>query len=148
MGEAIKGGDRPREVNDEAMVEIGETDSRLDLLDCDSWFDVMVMFTEGRGSMSDMASVNVLRLGIHEDVIQVDYHEDIGQVLEDVGHKVLKCVRHKGKFHCHDKRFNGAISNPKCGLPLVTKGSAEFIVPSEWIKFGVDCGKAQLVDKV
>ena len=103
MGEAIKGGDRPRGVNDEAMVEIGETDSQLDLLDCDSWFGVMVMFTEGHGSASVMASVNVLRLGIHEDVVQVDYHEDIGQVLEDVGHKVLECVRHQGKFYCHDK---------------------------------------------
>ena len=95
-----------------------------------------------------MASVNVLQLGIHEDVVQVDYHKDIGQVLEDVGPKVLTCVRCKGKFLYHDKRFNWAISNPKRGLPLVTKGGAEFVVPGEWIKFSVDCGKAQLVDKV
>ena len=42
------------------MVEIGETNSQLDLLDCDSWFVMKVMFTEVRESALDMVSVNVL----------------------------------------------------------------------------------------
>ena len=77
MGEAIKRGDHLQEVDDETMVEIGEADSQLDLLDigwgwppangfgfgciyCNSWFDVKVMFMEARESASDMVLVNIL----------------------------------------------------------------------------------------
>ena len=95
-----------------------------------------------------MVLVNILQLRIHEDVIQVDHHEDVRQVLEDVIHEVLKCGQRIGKSHWHDKKFKGAILSLKRGFPLVTRGSVDIVVPGMWIKLGVDFSQAQLVNEV
>ena len=76
----------------------------------------------------DMVMMNVLRLRVYEDVIQVDHHKNIGHILEDVIHKVLKCGWHIGKSHWHDKKFKGAISGPKHCFPFVTRGNVDIVV--------------------
>ena len=68
--------------------------------------------------------------------------------MEDVVHKVLKCGRPICMSHWHDKKFKGAIAGPKHCFPFVTRGNANIVVTGTQVKFGVDFGRAELVNEV
>ena len=51
------------------------------------WLDVKVVFAETCEHTSDMIPMERLRFGVHEDVVQIDHHEYVGHILEDVVHK-------------------------------------------------------------
>ena len=89
-----------------------------------------------------------LQFGVHEHVIQIDHHKHVGHILEDVVHKVLKSRWGIGKSHRHDQEFEGAIASPKCCLPPVAGGNANVVVTSTQVKFGVDAGCPEVVNKV
>ena len=74
------------------------------------WLDVKVICTEACENPSDMVSVKALRFRIHEDVIQVDNHEHVGHVLEDIVHKVLEHGQHIGESHWHNKKFRKLLT--------------------------------------
>ena len=104
------------------------------------WFNMKVIFTEVSENMSDMVTMKSLQFGVHEDVVQIDYHKNVGHILEDVVHKVLKCGWCIGKSHWHDKKFEGAIVGPKHCFPFVTRGDANIVVTGAQVEFGVDFG--------
>ena len=104
------------------------------------WFNMKVIFMEASENTSDMVMMKILRCGVHEDVVQIDYHKHIGHILEDVIHKVLNCGQCVGKSHWHDKKFKGAIAGPKCCFPFVTGGNANIVVTSMQVNFGIDFG--------
>ena len=109
------------------------------------WFDVKVIFKEPHENALDMVMMNSLRLGVHKDVVQRDHHKNIGHILKDIVHKVLKCV---GKSHWHDKEFKGAIMGLKHCFPFVTRGDANIVVSGAHVTFGVDFGQTKLVNEV
>ena len=55
------------------------------------WFDMKIVFSEASEHTLDMVTMKCLRFGVHKDVVQIDHHENIGHILEDVVHEVLKC---------------------------------------------------------
>ena len=81
-----------------------------------------------------------LQFGVHEDVVQIDHHKNVGHILEDVVHKGLKCGQPVGMSHWNDKKFKGAIAGPKHCFPFVTRGDANIVVTGMQVKFGVDFG--------
>ena len=112
------------------------------------WLDVKVVVTEASEHSSDVITMKCLQFGVHEDVVQIDHHEHVGHILEDVVHKVLKSHWDIGKSHRHDQEFEGAIASPKCCLPLVAGGNVNVVVTGAQVEFGVDAGCPELVNKV
>ena len=111
------------------------------------WLDVKVVFMETCEHTLDMIPMERLQFRVHEDVVQIDHHEHVGHILEDVVHKVLKSRWGIGKSHRHDQEFEGAIASLKCCLPLAG-GNANVVVTGAQVEFGVDAGCPKLVNKV
>jgi hypothetical protein len=55
---------------------------------------VEVVMPESLQDLSYVATVVFHHLGVDEDVIGVDHHEDIGHVVEDIIHEILEGVGH------------------------------------------------------
>ena len=92
------------------------------------WLDVKVVFTEACEHTSDVIMMKRLQFRVHEDVIQIDHHEHVRHILEDVVHEVLKRRGGIGKSHWHDQEFEGAIASLKCCLLFVAGGDANVVV--------------------
>ena len=54
------------------------------------WFNMKVVFMEASEHASDVITMQHFQFGVHEDVVQIDHHEHVRHILEDVVHEVLK----------------------------------------------------------
>jgi hypothetical protein len=83
-----------------------------------------------------------------EDVVDVDYNEDVSQVLKDVIHEVLECCRSIGQSEWHDKGFEGPIACAKGGLPLLTRHDLNIVITCVKVELRVDIRTFKLVNEV
>ena len=83
-----------------------------------------------------------------EDVIEVDYYEDISHVSEDVVHEGLEHSRCISEPHQHDQELKGAIACSEGCLPLITCCDMNIIVARMEVNLGVDLRTAQLVEEI
>ncbi len=82
---------------------------------------------------------------VDEDVIKVDQHIDINDVMEEVVDDGLECCQRIGKSKGHDKGLKEAIAHPEGHLPLVTLLNAHQVVCTTEVKLGEDLGAMEAV---
>src|SRR6266481_1795226 len=109
---------------------------------------MQVVLSESCEDSSDVVAVFLDRVREDQDVIEVNNDEEVGHVLENIVHEVLKSSRGIGESHGHDQELKRAIACSECGLPLMTSSDADIVVACMQIKLGVDLGRAELVDEV
>jgi hypothetical protein len=111
-------------------------------------FDEEVVFSKSGQDHSDVFMMVVAVLRENEDVIEVDYNEDVSHVLEDVIHEELECCRGIHQSEWHDKVFEGAVTCAKGSLPLLTRSDPNIVISCTKVKLGVDVRTFELVDEV
>src|SRR6266481_7498133 len=109
---------------------------------------MQVVLLESCEDPLDMVAVFLDQVRKDQDIIKVDDNEEVGHVLENIVHEVLKSSRGIGKSHGHDQKFERAIVCLECGLPLMTSSDVDIVVACTQIKLGVYLGRAKLVDEV
>ena len=76
-----------------------------------------------------------------KNVVQIYNHKDIGHVVEDVVHEMLKGGWGVGRTKGHDKVLKRPISCTKGSFPLVSRGYPNVVVARLEIDLGEDlCG--------
>ena len=89
---------------------------------------MQVVFSESCEDPLDMVTVFVNQVQKDQNVVKVGNDKEVGHVLEDVIHEVLKSSRGIGKSHGHDQEFKRAIACLERGLPLMTSSDADIVV--------------------
>ena len=84
---------------------------------------------------------------INQDVIEVDYHIYIDQVVKDVGHKALKGCGGVHESEWHDKIFEHTVAGAESSFPFVPFSYPHIVIPNMEVDLWVDFGQVQLVDK-
>src|ERR1700731_1041533 len=78
--------------------------------------------------LSDMFNVLFQVLRVDEDVVEVDNHECVKEVGEDVIHEVLESGRCICEPKGHHTPFKGSVSGAECGLPFITLGDTDQVI--------------------
>ena len=73
-----------------------------------------------------------------EDVVQIYDNEDIGHVVEDVVHEMLKCGWGVGHTKGHDEVFERLVLCTKGSFPLVSQGYPNIVVAHLEVNLGED----------
>src|SRR3984957_18118431 len=85
---------------------------------------------------------------IDEDIIQIDDDVNVGEVVEDVVHEVLKGGWSVGKPRGHHQIFEKAVAGVEGSFPLVAFSNADIIVTGAEVDFSKDFRSPKLVDHV
>src|SRR6266481_6338063 len=112
------------------------------------WLNVEVVLSESREDPSDVAAVFLDRLRKDQNVIQVDDNKKVGHILKDVVHKVLESGRCICESHGHYEKLERAITSMKGGLPFMVGCYVDVIISCTKVEFGVNLGRAQLVNQI
>jgi hypothetical protein len=83
-----------------------------------------------------------------EDVVEVEYNEDVSHVLKDVIHEVLECCWSIRQSEWHDKVFERPIAGAKGCLPFLTRCDLNIVITRMKIKLGVDVRTFELVNEI
>ena len=68
-----------------------------------------------------------------QDVIQVDYDEDVGHVMEDVVHEMLECRWGVGHSEGHNEVLKRPVARVERGLPLMSGQDPNVVVSAmDW----------------
>jgi hypothetical protein len=84
---------------------------------------------------------------IDQDVVEVNYHIYIDQVMKDIIHEVLKGHRGVCESKWHNKVFEHAVMSAKGGFPFISFSYPHIVIPITEVDFQVDFGWSQLVNK-
>ena len=107
-----------------------------------------VMLAQSLEHPSDMDAVFFLRLAEDQNVIQVDYDEDVGHVAEDVVHEMLECRWGVGHSEGHNKVLKGTVARAERGLPLVSGRDPNVVVSRAEVDLREELGRPESVQEV
>ena len=74
---------------------------------------VQIVLAQSFQDASDMDLMIFKGIGEDEDIIEVDYYEDLSHVSEDKIHEGLEHIRGIGESHGHNQEFERAILGAK-----------------------------------
>ena len=66
---------------------------------------------------------------VNENVVKVNYHVYVDEVMENIVHEALKgcgCIRESKR---HNKVFKRAVASAECGFPLVSFSYPHIVIP-------------------
>ena len=109
---------------------------------------VETLFPEAAEDFSDVLLMVGRVVRVDEDVIEVDNHVDVEQVLEDVVHKTLEGYGSIDKSKRHDEPFKGSVLGPEGRFPFITFVDTYEVVHMPEVDLGVDASLLHSVEEV
>ena len=113
-----------------------------------SWVQEETILPEPSEYLSDMFNMLLRVLGVDEDVVEVDDHEQVEEVGEDVVHETLECGRCVGEPERHHTPFERSVAGAERGLPFVTLGDTDQVISMSEVKFRIDSGFSWNIKKI
>src|SRR5207245_2304131 len=111
-------------------------------------FSIELVFAEASEDFLDMSFVQLLVLGVDEDVVQIYDDTHIQEVCKDAINKPLESSRGVSEAEGHHQPLIGAIVHAEGGLPLIARGDADEVVGVVEIDLGIYFGFGRRVEEV
>src|SRR5437899_2118455 len=111
-------------------------------------FSIELVFAEASEDFLDMSLVQLLVLGIDEDVVKVYDNTHVQEVCEDAINKPLESSRGISEAKGHHQPLIGAVAHAEGGLPLIARGDADKVVGMVEIDLGIYFGFGRRVEEV
>ena len=105
-----------------------------------SWDQEETILPEPSEYLLDMFDMLFWVLRVDEDVIEVDNHEHVKEVREDIIHEVLESSRCICEPKGHHTPFKGSVSGAECGLLFITLSDTDQVICVLEVEFRVDSG--------
>ena len=106
------------------------------------------MLLESLEYFTDMLGVLFQVLGVDEDVIEIDDHEHVEEIGEDVIHEVLEHCWHICEPKGHHTPFEGSVVGVESGFPFVTLSDLDQVICMAEVKFCICISRLFLVHPI